>query len=373
MKVLEAAFGLLLVCVVLGEAFETMLLPRRIRRPFRFIALYFRITWGSWAIVGRRLRPGTIKDGFLSVYGPLSVVLLLAFWVAGLILGFGIFQWAVQSGMPKSPGLGGTIYLSAASLFTADSVDIHPLTRLAKSTAVFEGGAGLAFMTVTIGYLPVLYQLFSRREALIIQLDARAGSPPTAAALLCRHARTQAMDQLGQLLRDWEQWCAELIESHLSYPMLSYYRSQHDNQSWLAALAALMDTSALLLAGFKGVRTFSARMTFSMGRLALEEICRAFHENPATSPPDRLSQADFITLERSLAQGGLVFSNSDGNPREKLNALRSTYEPVLFALSDHFLLPLPGWLPDESPDNSDQDPGGSRASELVDSAPAQPE
>ena len=115
--------------------------------------------------------------------------------------------------------------------------------------AVVEAGTGIGFIAIVIGYLPVLYQLFSRREAHVIQLDARAGSPPTATTMLSRHAESGGLDKLEDLLREWEIWCSDLLESHLSYPMLVYYRSQHDNQSWLAALTAVMDSCALILVG----------------------------------------------------------------------------------------------------------------------------
>jgi hypothetical protein len=372
MPVLAGVFGVLLLIAVLGEAFETMLLPRRIRRQLRFIPHFFRFTWGAWSVLGRRCGTGRFRDAFLSVYGPFSMLLLLGCWVAGLILGFGLFQWAIQYGLPKSPSLLAAMYLSGANLFTLTAQNVQPITRLAKSVAVFEGGTGLAFLAVTIGYLPVLYQLYSRREADVIQLDARAGSPPTSVVLLCRHAENEALEELAKLIRQWEQWCAELIESHLSYPMLSYYRSQHDNQSWLAALAALMDTCALLLTGFKGVRTFSARMTFAMARLALVELCRIFRQRPQLSEKDRLPPEDFPAIQSALSDAGLVFSD-EGSAEERLNAFRATYEPFLFALSSHFMLPLPAWLAEDSPDNWQRSSRGKSARQLVDSAPAQPE
>jgi hypothetical protein len=371
MDVIAGALGLLLLLAVLGEAFETMLLPRRIRRRLRFIAFFFNATWGAWSRIVRRMKNDSRRDAFLSLYGPLSMVLLLSCWVAGLILGFGCIQWAVQAGIPNSPSLSAALYFSGASLFTGNSYGHPPLTNLAKSIAVFEGGAGLAFIAVTIGYLPVLYQLFSRREALVIQLDGRAGSPPSAVALLCRHGENDALDQLALLLREWEQWCAELIESHLSYPMLSYYRSQHDNQSWLAALAALMDTCALLLTGFKGVRTFSARMTFAMARLALVELCRVYRAGPQVSELDRLPPAGFLALRSALATAGLMFSE-ETSAEERLAAFRATYEPFLFALSNHFLLPLPNWLAEDTPDNWHRSSRGKSARQLVDSAPVEP-
>jgi len=268
-----AVFGSLLICVVIHDAFEVMLLPRRVRRQLRLVRIFFRVTWWPWSTAGNRLQPGDMRDAFLSLYGPLSLLLLLLLWAAALIFGFGILQWALEAG-PLHSSLPNQLYFSGVTFFTLGYGDIILQTPLSKVAAVIEAGTGFGFIAVVIGYLPVLYQLFSRRETHVIQLDARAGSPPTAATLLCRHQQGGGLDDLYTLLRSWEQWSAELVESHLSYPMLSYYRSQHDNESWLAALTAVMDACALLMVGLKGMRTFQARMTFASGRLAVVELSR---------------------------------------------------------------------------------------------------
>src|SRR3954451_22573700 len=210
-----------------------MLLPRRVRRQIRPVRLFFRTSWAIWSAFANRMKRGRGRDAFLSFYGPLSMELLLTLWAFGLVLSFALLHWSVRGGMAT---VWNALYLSGSTFFTLGYGDIVPNNRWDKTLAIIESGAGLGYIAATIGYLPVLYQLFSRRESRVIQLDARAGSPPAASALLCRHGDFEAMPELSELLKEWEQWCAELIESHLSYPMLSYYRSQHDNQSWLAAL-----------------------------------------------------------------------------------------------------------------------------------------
>ncbi len=371
MNVLGIIAGILTIIAVGVDAFEAMLLPRRVRRPIRLIRFYFRLTWGLWRWVGKRLIGNRSHDSFLSLYGPISMIGLLSCWALGLILGFALLQWGVHQGQPHAPTFSTAMYFSGATFFTVGYGDVLPLTHPAKILAVVEAGSGLAFIAVTISYLPVLYQLFSRREAHVIQLDARAGSPPTATALLCRHGENEAMDELSALFREWEQWCAELVESHLSYPMLSYYRSQHDNQSWLAAITAIMDACAILLTGVKGVKTFSARMTFPIARLAIVELCRVFQVRMLTNEPDRLPPEDFESVRDSLADAGLSFSDDD-SAEERLAALRATYEPFLYALSHHFLLSLPGWIPEDSPDNWNRSSRGKSAKQLVESAPVQP-
>src|SRR5207248_1750142 len=144
------------------------------------------------------------------------------------------------------------VYFSGTTFFTLGYGDLVPTGAWGRALSVAEAGIGFGFLATIISYLPVLYQTFSRREITISLLDARAGSPPTAGEFLRRLADAKAVAGTGVLLADWERWAAELLESHLSYPVLSYYRSQHDNQSWVATLTMILDTSALVIAGVNG-------------------------------------------------------------------------------------------------------------------------
>jgi hypothetical protein len=274
------------------------------------------------------------------------MVMLMITWALGLILGFALLQWAVVSGLASRPTFTTQLYASGSTFFTVGFGDVSPMTPVAKLISVAEAGIGFGFIAVVIGYLPVLYQLYARREIHIMQLDARAGSPPCALTLLCRHAQADARNELANLLRSWEAWCSELLVSHLSYPMLSYYRSQRDNQSWLAGLAAVMDCSAVIMVGIADMRPFEARMTFGMARLTVLEMSRVFETNPATSV-DRLSRVDFERLAARLSEAGLAWNNPHDAER-RLASLRATYEPLLEVLSNYLLLPLPGWLPDRT-------------------------
>jgi voltage-gated potassium channel Kch len=361
--------AMVLLLLALQDAFEVMLLPRRVRRRFRLMRLYFQLAWSAWAWVARQLPAGARREGLLSHFGALSMLLLFAIWASCLIIGFGLLNWGLQdtpSGRALSP-LTEQIYMSGVTFFTVGYGDVVPHSGTGRFVAVVEAGTGLGFIAVVIGYLPVLYQLFSRREAHVIQLDGRAGSPPTAVTMLVRHAEAGGLMELDELLREWETWGAELLESHLSYPMLAYYRSQHDNQSWLAAMACVMDACALILVGIRGLGPLQARMTFTMGRQVLVEMARSFHVRPSHfSDADRLDHAAYVRLEAALAEAGVDWAA--GPESEKLlAALRATYEPMLDGLSRHLLLPVPGWfLEEEGSDHWERGHRGLLASRLVD-------
>ncbi len=369
MALLGGLLGLLLLAAVASDAFEVMLLPRRVRRQLRPVRIFFQASWAVWSSIANRMKRGRARDAFLSFYGPLSMVLLLSLWAFGLVLSFAFLHWAIR-------GVAGTfwnaLYLSGSTFFTLGYGDVVPNNRWDKTLAIIESGAGLGYIAATIGYLPVLYQLFSRRETRVIQLDPRAGSPPASSTLLCRHSEAEAVPELYSLLKDWEEWSAELVESHLSYPMLSYYRSQHDNQSWLAGLTCILDSCAILLTGVKGIRTFQPRMTFAVGRLAAVELCRVFHLRPKAPGSDRLPAKAFELLSQDLTDAGMLFSDAE-SAEERLAALRATYEPFLSALSNHLLLSLAPWRTEIEADNWHQSRGGTKARELVEAAPVLPD
>ena len=234
--------------------------------------------------------------------------------------------------------------MSGVTFFTLGYGDVVPHSAAGRIVSVVEAGTGIGFIAVVIGYLPVLYQLFSRREAHVIQLDGRAGSPPTACTMLSRHAEGRGLAKLDELLREWEIWASELLESHLSYPMLVYYRSQHGDQSWLAALTAIMDTCALILVGVEDLPPLQARMTFTMARQVVIEMARSIGVTPSRyTGGNRLTHDDFAGLERSLREAGLNWTiGPDGE--QILAALRATYEPLLDGLGSVLLLPLPPWV-----------------------------
>jgi len=255
MEILAAVFGAAIIFIVLLDAFETIVLPRRVPRRVRLTRLFYRYTWRPWSAAARLLPPGKRRETYLSFFGPLSLLLLLSVWAAGLIVGFAIMHLALGSAInvaDRSANFGTDLYLSGTTFFTLGLGDVIPSTPFTRALTVIEAGMGFGFLALVIGYLPVLYQSFSRREVNITLLDARAGSPPTAAELLRRHNTAQGLDALQRLLRDFERWAAELLESHISYPVLAYFRSQHVNQSWLGALTTLLDASALVMVGIEG-------------------------------------------------------------------------------------------------------------------------
>jgi hypothetical protein len=366
MPLLALFAGLALIAVTLQDTFEVVLLPRRVSRRFRFTFGFFRGGWRIWTAIARVVPPGARREGFLSVFGPLAMVMLFAVWATGMIVGFGLVHWGAQAAAGRSVSLLSQMYLSGATFFTLGYGDITPHTRAGKVASVVEAGVGFGLIAVVIGYLPVLYQLFSRREAHVLQLDARAGSPPTAAVLLRRHVEAGRLARLDPVLAAWEMWGAELLEGHLSYPMLAYYRSQHDDQSWLAALGAVLDACALVLVGIEDASPLQARMTFAILRQVVVEMARSLKVAAArTGAGVPLDPEGYRAMRAIFAQAQLPWPEGAAC-EETLAAMRATYAPLLQGLADHLMIPLPGLAPtDDAPDHWDQGPRGLIARRLV--------
>jgi hypothetical protein len=210
----------------------------------------------------------------------------------------------------------------------------------------------------------VLYTSFSKREVTIALLDARAGSPPTAGELLLRHNFSGGHKALTNLLAEWERWSAEMLESHISYPILCYYRSQHDNQSWIAAITAVLDTCALLITTVEGPSTRQAQLTFAVARHTLVDLGHVFHRDPAIQkliaeseqpdpPHSRLPHKEFSRLCETLGVAGFALCDS-ADTQHRLAAIRRLYEPQAQALAQYLRLDMPLWMP--RPRNPQQRP-----------------
>jgi hypothetical protein len=337
--------SVLLIGLMLLDAFETTVLPRRVTHRYRFARLFFRTTWTGWRCVALRIPAGKWREAALSLFGPISVLAILVVWVLGLILGFAMLHWAADVWQDVSDGKSTFwTYLnwSGITFFTLGFGygDVTPVTSFGRVLVVVEAGLGFGFLAVMIGYLPGIQQVFSRREVAIGMLDARAGSPPTAGQLLIRLGQAKNLATVDSFLAEWEAWSAELLESHLSFPLLSFYRSQHNNQSWLAAISLMLDTCALLMVEVKGHNPYRAQLTFAMARHTVVDLALIFGLRPQSPETDRLSDERRHALRQALRDAGLELHET-AVCDQRLTEIRGMYEPFLESLSRSLLLPVP--------------------------------
>jgi hypothetical protein len=356
MHALTGIFGLILLVIVVADAFQTVIVARQARNLPVITRLLFRVSWASVAAAARLVKSNRRRDNYLGTYGPLSLLLLLGFWTFGLILAFAMLQWSVDLQLDgSSSSFANDTYFSAATLFSMGSGE--PQNIPSKYLRVLEAGVGFSLLGLVIGYLPVLYQSFSNREFRILLLDARAGSPPSAIEFINR--RGSDPEKLEERLADWEEWALSLLENHLSYPMLAYYRSHHANQSWLAALTAIVDVSALVMLGGEGDLRRQAEFTFAAGRHALAHTESLFPTRSRHPYQDRLPAEAFSRLSSAISPA-LTFLRPDQISEADLRKLRAMYEPHAYALGRYFLMALPPWIPSKRTSDNWQLPSSDR-------------
>ena len=357
MRVAALIVGLLFCFSVLVDAFQTIILPRRPVGRVRITRLFFILTWGPWSALARRAHNPKAREQFYSIFGPGSLLLLLVVWALLLVTGFGLLFFALGTpfgdtltDLSALGRLRTDLYVSGTTLFTLGLGAVVPHSLAARALIIFESATGLGLVALVIGYVPVLYNSFSHREVSVALLDGRAGSPPTSTELLRRHAFPGGQEALVVLLIEWERWSAEVLESHVSYPILCYYRSQHDNQSWLSALTAVLDTCALLISVVPGIASRQAQLTFAMARHALVDLGHVFHlekyekEWLARGGPNRLPPESFQHVCDLMQEANLRLCGDPEAP-SRLHALRALYEPHAQSLGDYLAMPLPGWVP----------------------------
>jgi len=357
MNLAAIIFGCICLAGVLLDAFQTIILPRRPVGRFRITSVFFLLTWGPWAYVASHWPWRRSREQIYSFYGPLALLLLFGLWAMLLVFSYGFIFFGMHTPFvdPMHPvtvvaRLRSCFYVSGTTIFTLGLGDVLPATHAARSMIVVEAGTGLGFVALVIGYVPVLYTAFSNREIAVALLDARAGSPPTAGELLLRHNFSGGPQALTDLLAEWERWCALMLETHISYPILSYYRSQHDNQSWLAALTSVLDACALLITTIEGPTTRQAQLTFAIGRHTLVDLGHVFHlerneQKLREAPCTRLPDDEFVRLCDMLSFAGFSLCGDDLEARKRLLALRKLYEPHSEALATYLGLTLPLWVP----------------------------
>ncbi len=349
MRIVALIVGIVCLFAVLLDAFQTIILPRRATGRFRLTRIFYIATWKPWVFLTKRFCNMRKRETAFSYYGPMSLIFLLATWAGAMVFGFALVYYSLGSPFndpAQRAGFMSDLYVSGTTLFTLGLGDVVPHLGFVRGIVILEAGTGFGLLAVVMGYFPVLYGAFSRREVSISLLDARAGSPPTAAELMRRHSYEGAEQALSLLLVEWERWSAELLESHISYPLLCYFRSQHTNQSWISALTSVLDTSALLIAGVRGHEARQAQLTFAMARHALVDLSQIFSLVPVRNAPDRLAPEQYEKLYALLCKSGVSVCR-DGASYERLTDMRALYEGYAEALSDFLCMPLPPWIADQ--------------------------
>ena len=343
---LEAALGVAVVVATLFDLFQSVVLPRPTPGSFRPTTLLLNGTWRYARWLGMKIGDPARREGFLASYAPFALLLLLASWMAALILGYGLVLDGLRSQLHPVPGGHGTaFYLSAVSLLTIGYGDVVPAGAVARVVAVVEAATGLGAVAMVISLVFSLYGAFQRREVQVVLLDASAGSPPSGVGLLENSLRRSALDRLDVVFSDWATWCAEVLESHLAYPILNYFRSTHDNESWISALGAVLDAATLVLTAVEDVPRGEAKVVQLVGIHLVEDLSHLLdighgHEigverEEFEEACDRLAGAGYRLGDREQAW-------------ERFQEQRARYASPLNQMAERWAIPPAQWIGDRT-------------------------
>lgn len=348
MRWLALPVGVLLLSVTLLDVFSTLVMPRAARHRFRLTRLLFTATWRPWRWLGVRRSTQDRREHLLAVAAPAFLFILLGTWTALAVTAYALILWSgplsggIQAAGDRS--FATALYFSGTSLFTIGFGDVVA-TGWTRVVVIVEGANGLALVAVVIAYLPVLYAAFNRREVGILLLDARAGSPPSGPELLRRTCRDGLVSDLPQLFSEWERWTADVLESHLSYPLLAFFRSPHDNTSWVTSLGAVLDAATLVLACFPDENPHGpATLLHATGVHAVEDLWRYFRQ-PEREP--LIGRDEFQEVYDELVSTGIVLRRADEG-WERFRKLRAEYGGRLDTLAVMLAATPSQWIGDRS-------------------------
>jgi hypothetical protein len=348
---LELALGVLIWCGALWDGFASVVLPRTVDPKRRLGGRFVRWSWRLWAAAGRQIPRPSLRLDFLAVFGPLAAMLLLAFWGGLMIAAFALIYHGLGPRFQAASGPIGfdtLLYMSGSTFLTLGLGDVTSTDPVGRAFILLEAASGYTFLAMMITYMPLLDQAYGSREVGSVLIHSRAGRPPAALRLLSRYAGPEGSEVLRGNLREAERWMAETLQSHLSHPVLSFYRAQHLGQSWLASLATALDSCALLIAGGDGLSAAQARLTYGIGVRLLEDLTEVLGVTADPRCRVRLAEADLPALFAAAEASGLGLTLGPGRAPELLRLVRR-YDALLVALAAWLVVTLPPWVTPAEP------------------------
>jgi hypothetical protein len=348
-NILSFIAGVAIVGFTLSDVFQSVVMPRAAGRRFRFSFYAWRAMWYVWPkLAWRRFALNADRrEDALAVFAPLMLVLLIGVWAALLILGFGLVLWAMRNGIePPHSSFGTVLYFAGTSLLTIGFGDVVGRSGLSRLVSVMAGLAGLSYLSILTAFLFAIFGAFQSRETFVVTVAARAGTPPSGVNLLAIAGYSHTHEDLPQLMIDAQRWAAAVMESHLAYPMLAFFRSSHDDQSWVGTLGTLLDAATLAMTTVDGVRDGQARIFYSVGRHATRDLSHYFRIGFTEETPG-IERVEFEHACDRLAHAGYKLRDRD-DAWSRFVGLRSRYAGRLNALAAFFQIPPLQWIGDRS-------------------------
>ncbi len=337
--------GAALVVLSLGDVFQSVVVPRSVSGRFRASRYISRYGWRFWRDASMRIADAERREDRLALFAPTLLIGLLAYWVFAQVVGYGLMFWALRSGLKPVPGLGGSLYFAGASLLTIGYGDIVPVTWDTRALCLAAAAGGLGTLATVTTFLFQTLGAFQRRESFVVTMSERTGAPPSGLEFVERHVQLGLTHEIGPVLREAQQWIAEVMETHLAYPVLTYFRSSHDDESWIGTLGAILDATTLLITTVDLDHRGAAELTARLGTHFVRDFEHFFNLEP--SDVVGVDYDEFIAAYRSLRELGVpLHPLEDAWPA--FSAKRAQYATQLDTLARWWRIPPARWIGDRS-------------------------
>ena len=341
-----AVLGLTLIVIVFYDLFQTVVLPRPAVGKIQLARRVVRPMWLMWRWVSQRSSRLERSEARLAAFAPVALLTLFLIWAAALILGYGlVLNGLAQQIRPSPPDFITSIYISASTLVPLAYGDFVPEGFLARGTIIAESATGVVLAALAITLLFSLYESFRSREELVVSLDALAGAPPTAVQLLETTAKHHMRPPLDDTFDDWRKWSAMVLESHLAYPLLIYFRSSHDNEAWINSFGAVMDAAVLTLSTIDDGADGPAHLMFTVGNHLVEDMSWVFNIKSSDDPI--VERSEYDAAVQRLSKVGYRIRDLDAGWK-KFAEMRAKYATGLNQMALWLAIPPAQWIGDRS-------------------------
>lgn len=349
MLVVQAVVGVFLILATLLDVFQSVVTPRPVAGRLRISRYGTRVLWSVSRWAARRTHSARRREALLGSFGPALVLFYLLVWLVLLLLGYGLLVNAMADQVQPHPtDLLTSIYVAGTSLFTIGFGDYVATTPVARILSLVSAATGLGVLALVVTFLFSLYGAFQRREVAVVTLEASAGAPPSGVTLLETYAAAGIVQELPALFQRWQDAAAEILDGHLAYPVLAYFRSSHDNDSWISSLGAVMDAATLVLTTIDGGASPDTRGVKGWARLSAAVLGHCIEDMVIYFglPDERdagVELADYREARERLETAGYrLRPEADG--WEAFRRMRAQYAGRVNALAAYWVSPPAQWI-----------------------------
>jgi hypothetical protein len=343
---LELIAGAAIIALILYDVFSAVIVPRQVAPAWRLSATIIRNSWGRWRAVGLLIHDDDQREDMLARFAPTALVALLVNWLVFLLIGYGLVFYALRNHLhPHITTYGDALYFAGTSLLTIGYGDIVPTSIIGRSAAIFAGATGLALFALIVSFIFSIFGSFQRREVFVVTMGSRMGAPPSGVTMLETAAKYHLDADLAQSFREAEAWAAAVLESHLAYPILGFFRSSHDDESWIGTLGALLDASTMIMTLTDSPLMGRAKLFNVIGVHLTRDLSRYF--GVSRTEGAGIERHEFDAACAQLSRAGVEVKCDDA-AWQKFSELRSQYAGPLNDMAHFWLIPPTRWIGDRS-------------------------